>query len=92
MLAFVKIHHGQEIARADTLFCYCCRTHHPKVQMRRFATSKGERWRCLRSIEAARGQPGERDAFGRRQSELNRLAASRIAERMFMPNLRHSLP
>ena len=77
---------------SDKLFCYCCRTHHPKDQMRRFATSKGKRWRCLRSIEAARGQPGERDAFGRRQSELNRLAASQIAERMVMPHLRHGPP
>ena len=77
---------------SDTLYCYCCRTHHPKEQMRRFATRTGERWRCVRSIEAAHARPDERDAFGRRQSELNRLAASQIAERMVMPHLRHSLP
>ena len=45
---------------SDTLFCYCCRTHHPKEQMRRFTTRTGQRWRCLRSIEAARSNPGER--------------------------------
>jgi hypothetical protein len=72
---------------SDTLFCYCCRTHHPKEQMRRFTTRSGQRWRCLRSIEAARSNPGEREAFGRRQSELNRLAASRMAERVAMLHL-----
>lgn len=67
---------------ADTLFCYCCRIHHPKDQMRRFATRQGERWRCLRSIEAAGRSLGERDAFGHRQSDLNRLAASEQVERV----------
>ena len=66
----------------DTLFCYCCRIHHPKDEMRRFATRQGERWRCLRSIEAAGRSRGERDAFGRRQSDLNRLAASEQVERV----------
>jgi hypothetical protein len=64
----------------DTQFCYCCRVHHPKDQMRRFATRQGERWRCLRSIEAAIGQRSERDAFGRRQTAINRAAAQRAAE------------
>lgn len=64
----------------DTQFCYCCRVHHPKDQMRRFATRQGERWRCLRSIEAAVGQRSERDAFGRRQTAINRAAAQRAAE------------
>lgn len=77
---------------ADTLFCYCCRTHHPKEQMRRFATRQGERWRCLRSIEAARAKPGERDAFGRQQSAINRQAASRMAERMLAPNRKFCPP
>ena len=64
----------------DTLFCYCCRVHHPKEQMRRYATRTGARWRCLRSIDAAAGKPGERDAFGRLQSEQNQMAAIRTAE------------
>ena len=70
----------------ETLFCYCCRIHHPKNEMRRFATKRGERWRCLRSIRAAQGSLGERDAFGRQQSSLNRLAASETAERMTLLN------
>jgi len=77
---------------SDTVFCYCCRTHHPRAQMRRFATRTGERWRCLRSIEAARRDSSERDAFGRRQSEQNRLAASRMAERVAMLHLKHCPP
>jgi hypothetical protein len=67
---------------AETLFCYCCRIHHPKDQMRRFATRQGERWRWLRSIEAAGRSRGERDAFGHRHSDLNRLAASEQVERV----------
>lgn len=92
MLAFVTIHHERENAMSDMLYCYCCRKHHPKEQMRRFATRTGERWRCVRSIEAARARPDERDAFGRRQSELNRQTASQLAERMLPPALKYCLP
>jgi hypothetical protein len=65
----------------NTLFCYCCRVHHPKEQMRRYATRTGARWRCLRSIDAAAREASERDAFGRRQSEQNQMAATRTAQR-----------
>jgi len=92
MLASVTIHHERENAMSDTLYCYCCRTHHPKEQMRRFKTRTGERWRCLRSIEAARARPDERDAFGRHQSELNRQSATRMTEQMLAPNLKYCLP
>lgn len=65
---------------SEMLFCYCCRTHHPKEQMRPFPTKPGLRWRCLRSIEAA-GQPaGQRDEFGRRQTHINREIARRQGE------------
>ena len=50
----------------ETVFCYCCRAHHDKTQMRLFPTRQGYRWRCLRSIE--------------KQSEINREAARRAAE------------
>jgi hypothetical protein len=65
----------------ETLVCYCCRVHHPKDQMRRFPTRQGERWRCLRSIEAAAGQRLERDAFGHHQTAINRAASKRAAEK-----------
>lgn len=40
--------------------------------MRQFQTRVGFRWRCLRSIEAAGRPSGERDAFGREQTDFNR--------------------
>ena len=64
----------------EMLFCYCCQTHHPKDQMRRFFTRVGYRWRCLNSIEAAKGNTAERDSFGRRQTAINREASRRAAD------------
>ncbi|NTV69168.1 MAG: hypothetical protein HGA71_03375 [Azonexaceae bacterium] len=64
----------------ETVFCYCCRVHHEKKQMRLFPTRQGQRWRCLRSIEAATSSRRERDAFGQKQSEINRETARRAAE------------
>ena len=37
----------------ETLFCYCCRVHHPSEQMHRFHTRHGFRWRCRRNRETA---------------------------------------
>ena len=64
----------------ETLFCYCCRVHHDKNQMRLFPTRQGYRWRCIRSIEAAAKSRRERDDFGHQQSEINRETARRAAE------------
>lgn len=63
-----------------TLFCYCCRVHHAKDQMRLFPTRQGMRWRCIASIEGAYRPQAERDAFGRQQSAMNREATRRQAE------------
>lgn len=60
-------------------YCYCCRVHHPHEQMRLYLTKAGYRWRCIRSIEAAACDTRERDAFGQRQSEINRETARRAA-------------
>jgi hypothetical protein len=73
----------------ETKFCYCCRIHHDKTQMRLFPTRHGYRWRCLRSIEAATSSRQERNAFGLRQTEINREAARRAAEQA--PVLRQTL-
>lgn len=70
-----------EITMTEMLFCYCCRVHHPKSQMRQFATKLGYRWRCIRSIEAAACGRSERDAFGQQQTEINREDSRRTAER-----------
>ncbi len=61
-------------------FCYCCRAHHPIEQMRLFPTRQGQRWRCVRSIEAAVRSPRERDAFGAEQTRINHEAANRAAD------------
>lgn len=74
----------------EMLFCYCCRVHHPKDQMRPFRTRHGERWRCIRSIEAAACARAERDAFGKQQTAINREDSRRIAERTVL--LRHERP
>ena len=65
---------------ADTVYCYCCRTHHPREQMRRYPTRHGFRWRCLRTIDAARRPPAERDEFGRQTTSQNRDQARRMAD------------
>lgn len=71
----------------ETLYCYCCRVHHPRSEMRRFITRQGERWRCLRSIKAARHNLDQRDAFVRQTTTLNRLAAEEMAGRVGMLHL-----
>ena len=70
-----------EVIMSETLFCYCCRVHHPRDQMHSFLTSQGLRWRCQRSIDAAKASMNERDAFGKQQTEINREAALEIAKR-----------
>lgn len=65
---------------AETLFCYHCRVHHPKSQMTRYLTTRGYRWRCMRSIQAARQAPALREEFGRFQTALNRNEARRKAQ------------
>ncbi|MDD2742931.1 MAG: hypothetical protein PHV02_11695 [Rhodocyclaceae bacterium] len=69
----------------ETLYCYCCRVHHPSEQMRRFETRHGARWRCLRSIQAARSSVEERDQFGRGQSDINLALARLQKESIIIP-------
>lgn len=71
----------------EMLFCYCCRVHHPKDQMRLFPTKLGDRWRCIRSIEAAARERRARDAFGRQQTEINREASKLAARRLSLLRL-----
>ena len=51
---------------------------------RGFFQARGQllRWRCIRSIEAARNTAAERDAFGARQTELNRSRSLAEQERV----------
>ena len=71
----------------ETMFCYCCRVHHPKDQLRPSAPNPGLRGPCLRSIEPAAGNLAKRDAFGQQQSKINREDSRRIAERTPMMHL-----
>lgn len=73
---------------SDSVFCYCCRIHHAKSAMRRFPTRAGYRWRCVRSIEAARQDAPQRDQFGRQQTAANKQAAARVPE--YVRKLRES--
>ena len=61
-------------------YCYHCQTYHPIDEMRRMMTRSGPRWRCLRSIAAARQNAEARQAYGRATSAANRLANQRRAE------------
>jgi len=53
-------------------YCYHCGAYHGINEMRQVATKTGNRWRCIRTIEASRADPEARAAFGRRMSEMNR--------------------
>lgn len=79
MLRFIKPR-PSGVQTMEMTFCYCCRLHHPRDEMRLFETRRGLRWRCIRSIEAAARSLRERDAFGRQQSDINRQALQHAAE------------
>jgi hypothetical protein len=73
---------------AETAFCYHCRQHHPKSEMRQIETKSGKRWRCIRSIEATRQGPAAREAYGRQVSEMNKSEAqsrARLAKPIVVP-------
>lgn len=72
----------------DFVYCICCRVHHARAEMQAVDTPRGKRWRCLRSILAAQSSPSERDAFGRRQTEINRELARQRAARQVPPSER----
>jgi hypothetical protein len=60
---------------ACTTFCYYCRSYHPSDEMT-FIEAIG-RWRCRRSIALSRRNRVERDAFGKRVTELNKARRAR---------------
>ena len=71
---------------SETAFCYHCAAHHPLAAMRQIETKGGgKRWRCLKSIEAAKKGREEREAFGRRMTEANKAEAQAIRNRMVNP-------
>lgn len=72
----------------DTLFCYSCRMRHPKEKMQLYPTKHGLRWRCLSSIQGANGSLSEREAFGQRQTRINREQARIHAQYSLLPRRR----
>lgn len=67
---------------SETAFCYHCRQHHPKTEMRQIETKAGKRWRCIRSIQATQKTAAARDAFGRQVSAMNTAEARSHARRL----------
>ncbi|WP_374242430.1 hypothetical protein [Zoogloea sp.] len=72
----------------NKIYCYHCMTYHLPENMRQIMTRTGLRWRCIRSIEAARNTAAERDAFGARQTELNRSRSLAEQERFLRESRR----
>ncbi len=66
---------------SETVFCYHCRTRHPKADVRQIETKGGKRWRCHKSIEATKAGAAERAAFGQRMTELNRATSEYLASK-----------
>ena len=50
--------------------------------MRQVETKTGKRWRCIKSIAAAKRDRAEREAFGREVSAINKAAAQSKAKRI----------
>jgi hypothetical protein len=59
----------------QTAYCYHCGAHHPIEQMRLITAKNGKRWRCIKSIEATKVDIAQRDAFGRRVTEMHKAEA-----------------
>lgn len=59
-------------AMSDTIYCYHCRTRHPKEEMRQVESKGIKRWRCKKSILGARKSAAERAAYGQEITNANR--------------------
>lgn len=60
---------------SPTAYCYHCGISHPKEEMRQIFTKGSKRWRCIKSIEAAKNDRAVRDAFGRQVTAINKAEA-----------------
>ena len=66
----------------EPTYCYHCRTHHPRNEMRLMVTKTGKRWRCIRSIQATQQGREAREAYGRLVTEINRAESRSRAQRL----------
>ena len=62
---------------SETAFCYYCGARHPVEEMRQILTKGGKRWRCIKSIEGAKGDIAERDTFGKQITAINKTRLKR---------------
>lgn len=60
---------------APGIYCYHCRVEHPREKMRLIVTKTGRRWRCIQSIEVAKQNRRQREAFGRKVTDANKSEA-----------------
>lgn len=61
-------------------YCYHCRTHHGREEVRRVLVRTSYRWRCKESIRGSQRPAAERDAFGRAQTDEHRAASANWVE------------
>jgi hypothetical protein len=57
---------------SKTAYCYTCNAQHPLEEMRQVMTTRGARWRCISSINAARQAVARRQEFGARTTANNK--------------------
>lgn len=62
---------------SDRVYCYHCRDYHLQAEVTLVHTSRGKRWRCLKSFSYGKSSLAQRDAFGKSVSELNRARNAR---------------
>jgi len=56
---------------SETIFCYHCRLHHPREEMRQIDNKGVKKWRCIKSIKAVKKDIAARDAFGQSVTAVN---------------------
>ena len=72
---------------ADIRYCYHCSTHHAEADMRQIDTKSGKRWRCIKSIDAAKQNRTSREAYGRQVTANNKTEASNRNKALLNPEL-----
>ncbi|MCK9283559.1 MAG: hypothetical protein M0P39_04680 [Rhodocyclaceae bacterium] len=69
----------------DTVFCYHCQARHSRDEMRQVVSKTGKRWRCAKSIAAAKNDLAAREAFGRQVTAMNKSEAQAKIKHLLNP-------
>ena len=67
--------------------CYTCNVQHPVEEMRQVETKRGMRWRCIKTIVAARRARDKRQEFGALTTAKNSADARARLRRLINPEL-----